>query len=159
MSTTEISTGLPSTEELREFVECLFGEYSLTKKTTEQIPTSKTVVYAPFLNGENAVAYYVLMDLELSNASGAALSLIPPSIVKEANQNGLISENTLDNAKEVINIILSLVTDSSQERVILGDIVVLKDTAEERTDSTEQTWEVEIPKYPAGKIAVGKKTG
>ena len=99
----------PKPESIRQIIADLLGrEITITKAAAAPMERDTPAVVSDYVDGQGAIAAVCITDLRLSNALGAALTMVPPSSVDAAVQKGQIEEANLENLSEIANILARL---------------------------------------------------
>lgn len=96
---------MPQADRISRVLRDIFGrEVSAAKAPFAMVNGQSSGTLGVFNDADGDTCAVVYMDLALSCASGAALSMIPPAQAKEAEATGTVPENILENLVEVYNI-------------------------------------------------------
>jgi hypothetical protein len=100
---------VPVKEDLRNLLRDLLGRSVVVDKDSELVlDDGRPGIVATYITDAGQLAALIPMDVVFACAVGGALSMIPPVVVQESVANGVVSENLLDNASEVLNICTQL---------------------------------------------------
>ena len=151
------TSGLPTPESFADLAGMLVGKRVRAKKVPALAPTA-IKANATYVDGSGAVAFVALADLALVASLGAALAMIPPTMVQEAIRSGKPGDMLVENAYEILNVAASLFNDadgSCHVKVTKLEFSALPaDLATKvRTSKVRLDLDVEIPGYPNGKVA------
>lgn len=121
---------LPAALEVRELLEGLLGRdvdaEVGTPPVDTRVPNGATV--AAYVDDQLGLRALVLMDLELTAYSGAAIALLPAVGANQAITNGMITPALYDNAAEILNIMASLFTKDDAPHVRLYEAYPPRET-------------------------------
>jgi hypothetical protein len=100
---------MPPEERIRAVLSDLVGR----QVTVERIPCARFEDGAPstvadYSGHDDGVGVICVADLSLANALGAALTMVSPKIVHDAVANRSIDDATVDNLREVVNVMAVL---------------------------------------------------
>lgn len=99
----------PKPEAIRQILSDLLGrEVTMTKATAPVMERDTPAVISDYIDDEGTAAAVCITDLRLSNALGAALTMVPPSAVETAVQKWQIDEANLENLAEIVNVMARL---------------------------------------------------
>lgn len=117
---------VPKPEAIQQLFSGLLGRtVAVRRAAAPQALTAGTGVVAEYVDDAGAVVAVVVCDLALACASGAALSLMPPNVAAEAIAAGKPSGAVLDNVREVLNVLASVLHSDSSPHLRLGTVTVL----------------------------------
>lgn len=117
-------------------------------------------VVSDYVNDAGAIAALCVTDLRLSNALGAALTMVPASAVESAVQKSEIDATNLENLAEIVNIMARLFNHDdcthlrwSHAHPVPGELP--EETAALMTSAlARRDFEITIEEYGAGTLAV-----
>lgn len=153
-------TTLPNSDQVSKIVVCLFGDDALVKQSSTPIPLTDKNVIAKYVDDDSNISRLVLCDLPFANNAGAALTMISPGVVADAIKDKELPDNILDNFREVMNIFVNLFAETTSQHLVLNDISVVSNDADEPTtkalnEPVERIdFEVNVPRYGNGRIAL-----
>jgi hypothetical protein len=99
----------PKSDAVQQVLSDLLGrEITITTATTQELGEATTAVVSDFLDGDGVASAVCITDLRLSNALGAALTMVPASAVEAAVQKDEIDSANLENLTEVVNVMARL---------------------------------------------------
>ena len=99
----------PKAEAIRQIISDLLGrEVTVTKGAAPTLERDTPAVVSDYVDDNGAIAAICITDLRLSNALGAALTMVPPSTVEAAVAKWQIEETNLENLSEIVNIMARL---------------------------------------------------
>ena len=99
----------PKPEAISQIISDLLGrDVTVTKGSTLVLERDTPAVVSDYVNDKGEIAAICITDLRLSNALGAALTMVPPSAVETAVQKWQIEEANLENLAEIVNIMARL---------------------------------------------------
>ena len=151
------SVNLPSPDVLRRLLSDLFLGKGVTVKRGAPMPYPPTGAFV-LVRYKSAGAQEMVVcicDLAFASAAGAALSLIPPAVVKECVRAGKLSETLAENVHEIFNVCSGLFNKPDHPRLAL-DAVLLPPVAHSSLPAAKPTlrsdFEIAIDGYGSGKL-------
>jgi hypothetical protein len=116
---------LPSADFLRRLLGELLGkEVSVRPGRTEPLDPEAPAVVGVYQTDDGAVVALCRCELTLAAAAGAALTLVPPSVVEEAARTGAMPEVVVDNAREILNVAARMFNNPGTPHVRLREVRV-----------------------------------
>lgn len=95
----------PIQEDVRDLLHDLLGRSVVVDKTTPlELDEDRPGLVAVYVTDTDDVAALIVTDVRFACAAGGALSMVPPPVVEESIRKGVVAENLLENAYEVLNI-------------------------------------------------------
>lgn len=151
------TANLPQIEQTAKFLADLLGSEVTASECTD-FDSGKVVAFGDFTDDDNATRQFVACDISAAAILGAALTGVPPTMVKETVSAGSVPENLMENLQEVLNISANIFPQSEKHRIALKE--VFSDAAAvENFNACEDTPKVcmtiDVPKYGTGVVAVG----
>ena len=154
------NTQLPDEEFVQTFFAGLFGDEVLVKSRQGDVDLSSHTVIATYTNDDSNVIRAMVCDIPFANGTGAALSMIPKSLVEDSNKDHVIPENIMTNLHEVFNICVNLFSETMDENIHLGEVA--DPTHEKQTEiksacetkSTSASFDVDLGNYGVGSITL-----
>lgn len=113
---------LPIQETVRDLVGDLLGRPAMVLKQAEPLADAAVAVVATYVNEADKVATVALCNLGFANGVGAALSLVPIPIAREATAAGEVPDNLLENVQEVLNVMARLFNTATAPHVRLQGV-------------------------------------
>ncbi len=99
----------PKPDAIQQIIGDLLGrDVTVTATTTMVLERDTPAVVSDYVNDEGNIVAACITDLRLSNALGAALTLVPAAEVEAAVQKWKIEGANLDNLAEIVNIMARL---------------------------------------------------
>ena len=147
----------PVTEELGTFLTQLFG---LDVEVQEAPADACTEVHSAggYQDGQGELKSVIGCDIASAAKLAAALTQIPPGGVEEAIQAGSLSENLVDNLREVYNILVNVFPEAHAHRLASKDVLIGAGAADSFTSSTTgfelECYQIDIARYGQGTICV-----
>lgn len=90
---------------IQQIIKDLLGrEVSVVKGAPQVIERDTPVAIADYVADGGLVGAVVITDLHLSNALGAALTMVPMAAVETAVQKWQLDETNMENLSEIVNI-------------------------------------------------------
>jgi hypothetical protein len=150
---------LPDVTQVRELLGMIFdGMMVKVGGKTDVSPASKSYVGVYVTDNDTTVAL-VACDLAFAANSGAALSMLPPNVAKEAAKSGALTDVMVANLREVMNICTRLVLREDSPHVRLTTLcqagklpapaAAIAAGAKARAD-----FEITLAKYGPGQLVV-----
>lgn len=138
-------------ERVRIMLACLFGPRTKVRPLP-QLPASGDFYFAGYVNSVGEENSFLVCDSNFAVASGAALTLIPPSTAAEIVAKGSLPDSIYDNFKEVLNVCVGFYTETTNDRIRLSRVEHLRSLDQQSLPETnsEFTCEVSIETYPKG---------
>lgn len=152
---------VPETGAIREILADLLGrEVTVTEGSPLQLERDTPAVVADYETDAGALAVLVVSDLRLSNALGAALTMVPPSVVEEAVKKWQIDDENIENLREVVNIMTRLFNCDDTPHLKFTTVHRLPGELPEPTralleaPSARRALDVGVEEYGTGKLVV-----
>ncbi len=100
---------MPSADHFREVLGDLTGRsVSLSRAGKAALDAEQVGALAEYRDDSGALGVVCVADLRLTNALGAALTMVSPEIVEDAVAKQTIDQPTIDNFREVVNVMTNL---------------------------------------------------
>ena len=100
---------MPAPAHLREMLSDLMGrEVTIERTKTVDLGASRPGALADYAADTGLIGVVCIADLALTNALGAALTMVAPSAVEEAIARHEMDPPTIENFKEVVNVMTTL---------------------------------------------------
>ena len=113
---------VPIQEAVAEFFGALMGTgAAATKVTPTGVEADGAHIIGVYRDDLERVAALVTGDLAFAAASGAALAMIPATAARDEVKAGTLSENLLENFREVCNVTASLLNTPTTPHLTLVD--------------------------------------
>lgn len=151
---------LPGVGTVTEYLSSLLGTNAVAKTLEDENATlTGAAVTAVYGFDDGSIAGLAVWQLGLAINAGAALSLISPQVAAEAAANGEITDNILENFREILNVGTSLFT-GSERHIALRTVCLPKDPLPDdaqvlqQNESRRKYLEITIPDYGSGRIAL-----
>ena len=151
----------PKAEAIRQIVADLLGrEITITKGAPAVLERDTAAVVSDYFNDEGSIAAVCITDLRLSNALGAALTMVPPSSVEAAVAKGQIEDANLENLSEIVNIMARLFNHDDCMHVRWQKVHTLPGEVPEATSAlmkaplVRRDYDVVVEEYGAGSLAI-----
>src|SRR5690349_5055269 len=154
---------MPGQDKVRDVLADLMGR-TVTVARTDVIPVEVEgpgpAALADYEADGGAIGVLCVADLRLTNALGAALTLVAPAAVDEAVERLRIDDPTFDNFREVVNVLTSLFNTTDTPHVkfrevhrlpadLSAETVQLLDAPRGRRD-----FDVNVEDYGSGRLSV-----
>ena len=99
----------PKADAISQIIADLLGRaVSVTKGVAPKLESDTPAVVSDYVDDAGLIAAVCITDLRLSNALGAALTMVPPSAVEAAVAKAQIEATNLENLSEIVNIMARL---------------------------------------------------
>src|SRR3954467_5539481 len=96
---------MPSVDHFREVLGDLMGRgVSLARAGKAELGAGHVGALAEYRDDEGVLGVVCVADLRLTNALGAALTMVSPEVVEDAVSKQKIDQPTIDNFREVVNV-------------------------------------------------------
>jgi hypothetical protein len=100
---------MPSADNFCEVLGDLMGRgVTLARAATAELGAGQPAALAEYRDDEGALGVVCVADLRLTNALGAALTMVSPALVEDAIAKQTIDQPTIDNFREVVNVMTNL---------------------------------------------------
>ncbi len=151
----------PKPDEIRRIITDLLGREVTVVSGDEQVPERDTpAVVADYIADDGTIAAICMTDLRLSNALGAALTMVPPAQVDDMVKKLVIDEQNLENLSEIVNVMASLFNSSDCEHLkwnaahtLPGELPAETSTLL-KTPRARRDYDVTLDEYGSGKLSV-----
>jgi hypothetical protein len=150
---------MPIPEEIGEFLTSLLGAAVSVSKArgVDLSDAPEALVCARYLDDTDRLAGACITDLAFAASAGAALAMMPATLVAEALRAGELVESLHENFYEVANIMTRLLNGPSVAHLRITDLVVgMPDdvAALVRTAPGVKHYDVTILGYPGGRASL-----
>jgi hypothetical protein len=98
---------VPIQEDIRDLLVDLLGRGAAVDKVKGN-PIEEPALIAEFVTDDEEVGALCTVDVEFTLRCGAALSMVPTSVVEEALRRGELPDHLVENVQEVANILAKL---------------------------------------------------
>jgi hypothetical protein len=153
---------MPIQEVVRDFFVDLLGKGAAVEqaKPFDITPESDGLTVAIYNDDRGRLAAVAVAELLLAAGSGAALALVPATVLDDVKRENVLPESLADNFREIVNIFAGVLNGLNSPHLELADLIVLP--AELPTpvwevirNPTNQRWyDVTVEGYGGGKIAL-----
>jgi hypothetical protein len=100
---------IPAQHQLCDMLQDLMGrEVTIERVSTVDLGGAKPGALADYTAASGVIGVLCVADLRLTNALGAALTMVSPSAVADAVNRNVMDDPTIENFKEVVNVMTSL---------------------------------------------------
>lgn len=146
---------LPGPIAIAELLEALLGqEVRVARAEAKAIVPSFVAAY---LTPEDELAACCVADVEIVTVVGAAMAAVPPGAAKELLAAGPPPENVVENFREVVNVLASLLCSDDTVHVRLATLhgPSLPEEITDRIDGATQRvdFALEVPGYGSGHLS------
>jgi hypothetical protein len=122
---------LPIPEDIRDFMRDLLGvAVSVDKRRidpscigTAALPADRCWVTGRYIDDDGALVGACVADLPLAASAGAALAMMPTSVVAECVKSGCLEGALRDNFHEVVSVVSAMLNGTGDAHVRLADVV------------------------------------
>lgn len=151
----------PRAESIKQIIGDLLGrEVTVVRGDTLALERDTPAVISDYTTDDGSVAAICITDLRLSNALGAALTMVSPDAVEAAVKKWKIDEQNLENLAEIVNIMARLFNHDdcdhlrwSQTHTLPGELPA-EITTLMREPLARRDFDVIVEEYGAGKLSV-----
>ncbi len=152
---------MPAAQAVQELVSGLLGKRAAVKDGKAFAPggTSPAIV-GVYKRDDEVIAGLVVMDIPLAANAAAALVLIPPGVAGESARSGKLSENLLENVKELLNVCSRLFVGPGTPHVRMKATCLVPPAAPPEIagflakPNSRMDLELSIPGYAGGRMMV-----
>jgi hypothetical protein len=152
---------MPSADHFREVLGDLMGRgVSLARAAKAEIGADKVGALAEYRDDDGALGVICVADLRLTNALGAALTMVSPSIVEDAVAKQKIDQPTIDNLREVVNVMTNLFNTDNTPHLKFRDLHAVpselpaETTQFMKSPKGRRDFDVTVQDYPTGTLSV-----
>ncbi len=151
----------PKAEAIRELLGDLLGR-SVTVVAGDPLvlEPETAAVMADYRDDDGGVGAMCITDLRLSNALGAALTMVAPTAVEQAVKSGQVDAQNLENLSEIVKVAARLFNHEDFAPLRWHEV---QTTTSELPDATNafvrepaarRDYDVTVDEYGAGKLAI-----
>ncbi|HYH48983.1 MAG TPA: hypothetical protein VEG38_05490, partial [Acidimicrobiia bacterium] len=116
---------VPIQEDIRDLLMDLLGRGTAVDKVQPLLlDDDQPAVIAEYRTDDGTVGAICLVDAEFAIRTAGALTMVPPAAVADTLRNGDVSES-LENFREIVNILASLLNSPKTSHLRLGGVHVL----------------------------------
>lgn len=151
----------PKPESIRQIVSDLLGrEVTIVRGDPLVLERDTPAVVSDYVADDGRIAALCLTDLRLSNALGAALTMVPPQQVDEIVKKWVVDEQNLENLAEIVNIMARLFNSDDCEHLKWNTTHTLPGNLPEGTAElmkaplARRDYDVTLDEYGSGKLSV-----
>lgn len=152
---------MPAVQAVQDLISGLLGKRVAVKDGKAFAPGGTSpVVIGIYKRDDEAVAGLVVMDVPLAANAAAALVLIPPGVAGESARSGKLSENLLENVKELLNVCGRLFVSPGTAHIRMKATCTVPPAAPPEIagllakPNARLDLELNIPGYAGGRLAV-----
>jgi len=151
----------PNAEAIRVLISDLLGR-SVTVVAGDPLPleADTAAVMADYRSEDGVVGAVCITDLRLSNALGAALTMVAPATVEQAVNSGQVDGQNLENLTEIVKVAAQLFNHDDFAALRWHEVHTLPGEVEELTaafvkePAARRDYDVIVDEYGSGKLAV-----
>jgi putative intracellular protease/amidase len=151
----------PKPGTIRQIISDLLGrEVTVVRGDPLVLEPDTLAVVSDFIADDGTIAAICLTDLRLSNALGAALTMVPPRRVDEIVKNRVVDEQNLASLTEIVNIMARLFNSNDCGHLKWHKIYTLPGELPEdavglmKSTVARRDYDVTLEAYGAGKLSV-----
>jgi hypothetical protein len=152
---------MPGQDKVRDVLVDLMGRsVTVSRAAAEPLDGSKPSALADYQSDTGAIGVLCVADVALTNALGAALTMVAPAIVEDAVAKRTIDEPTIDNFREVVNVLTSLFNTVDTPHVKFHEVHKLPSQLPAETARLldaprgRRDFEVHVEDYGSGRLSV-----
>jgi hypothetical protein len=152
---------MPTAERVREVLTSLVGQdVTVSRTRSVELGGDRVAAVADYQSDSGTVGVVCIADIRLANALGAALTMVSPNVVEDAVAKKVIDEPTIDNLREIVNIMSSLFNCEDTPHVKFHEVhkMPVELPAETATllesPMGRRDYDVSIDKYGTGTLSV-----
>ena len=151
----------PRPDTIQQIIGDLLGRsVTITRGDTFVLDPGTPAVVSDYLAEDGAIAAVCITDLRLSNALGAALTMVDPATVEESVRKAEIDDKNLENLAEIVKIMARLFNHDdcahlrwNNAHAVPGELPV-ETVALMKNPAARRDFDVTVDEYGAGKLAV-----
>ena len=114
---------IPADDRVRDVLGDLMGRsVSVTRVPGLELDLGRPAAIADYELDTGKVGVLCVADIRLANALGAALTMVAPGAVDDAIANLTLEDSTIDNLREVVNVMTSLFNTNDTPHVKFRDV-------------------------------------
>ncbi len=151
----------PKPEQIRQIIMDLLGrEVTVVRGDEFVLERDTPAVVSDYIADNGSIAAICMTDLRLSNALGAALTMVPPAQVDEIVKKWVVDEQNLENLAEIVNIMARLFNSDDCEHLKWNKAHTLPGDLPEETSTlmkaplARRDYDVTLDEYGSGKLSV-----
>ena len=153
-------TQLPNEAGVKDLLSMVVGSEVAVQYAAQPALDEDTVgALARYVDDEGVLRALVAVDLQVANALGAALALLPVARVREAVEAGQVPADVLENLGEVFNVGTNLLNAPDRPHLKLDGVLAVPDLPAELVTALVRAAErvdldIDVPGFGAGHFAV-----
>jgi hypothetical protein len=151
----------PKPDQIRQIVMDLLGrDVTVVQGDQFVLERDTPAVVSDYIADSGAIAAIFMTDLRLSNALGAALTMVDPAQVDDAVKRWVLEEQNLENLAEIVNIMARLFNSDDCEHLKWNKAHTLPGDLPDETASlmkaplARRDYDVTLDEYGSGKLSV-----
>jgi hypothetical protein len=114
---------MPAPDRVREVLADLMGRSVTVARTrTVDLGAERPAALADYQADSGTVGVVCVADVRLANALGAALTMVAPDAVEDAVASKTIDDTTIENFREVVNVMTALFNSSDTPHVKFREV-------------------------------------
>jgi hypothetical protein len=152
---------MPQPDRVSEVLADLMGRSVTVARTRAvELGGDRPAAVADYHADSGTVGVLCVADIRLANALGAALTMVTPEAVEDAVASKAIDESTIENFREVVNVMTSLFNSSDTPHVKFNDVHRLPSTLPEpaarllEAPRGRRDFDVTVDEYGTGTLSV-----
>ena len=151
----------PKADSIRRVIADLLGrEVTVTPGDALVLERATPAVVSDYVTADGRIAAMCITDLRLSNALGAALTMVSVRHVDDAVKQRVVDHQNLDNLAEIVNIMARLFNSAdcallewNRAHALPGDVPDAT-TALLKAPRARRDYDVTLEEYGSGKLAI-----
>jgi hypothetical protein len=152
---------MPAPERLSEVLADLIGkDVTVARTRAVDLGAGRPAALADYAADSGDVGVLCVADIRLANALGAALTMVSPNAVEDAVASKTIDEPTIENFREVVNVMTSLFNSGDTAHIkfrevhrlpsqLPAEMMMLLESPKGRRD-----YDVTVDEYGTGTLSV-----
>jgi hypothetical protein len=152
---------MPAPERVSEVLADLMGRgVTVARTRAVDLGGGRPAALADYQLDSGSVGVVCVADVRLTNALGAALTMVAPNVVEDAVASQTIDQPTIDNFREVVNVMTSLFNSSNTPHVKFRDVHTLPSQLPAETamlldgPKGRRDFDVTVDEYGTGTLSV-----
>jgi len=152
---------MPAPERVSEVLADLMGRgVTVARTRTVEIGGGRPAALANYQIDAGDVGVVCVADIRLANALGAALTMVSPEAVEDAVASKTIDESTIENFREVVNVMTSLFNSGDTPHVKFHEVHCLPAELPAETATLLESprgrrdFDVTVDEYGTGTLSV-----
>jgi two-component system, chemotaxis family, chemotaxis protein CheY len=114
--------GLPAVRHLQTILETLIGRRVEARESRSSVAARQAAIAWTYVFRDGRLAAAGALDLPLAAALATGFGMMPRTRMNEALLAGRLSEDLMENLREVLNVLVGLYSPITDQRISLGDV-------------------------------------